>query len=372
MIPFNKPYVPSESEKYLKEVLKGAHHQGDGPFTHYASELISKLVGGGKVFLTPSCTDALEMASLLANIGVGDEVIIPAYTFTSAAIAVTQFGATPVFVDIDPITKGIDVEKARNAISDRSVAISWVNYAGIAPDIEGIQKLAREFDLLMIEDNAHGLGGSYKGKPLGSFGDFSTLSFHATKNIQCGEGGALVVNNPSFIGRAEIIREKGTDRTDYLRGDVKKYQWVDKGSSYLLPEVLAAILCGQLENFKDIQQNRNMTWNKYSTSIVPLMNKSSIMQIRDIDKNVAHIFYILMDTAIERDLMLRALETANIIAATHYQSLDKSIGGVKYGKSVELNNVSHSVSERLLRLPIWSGPGLNSDAITDCVQKYLS
>jgi len=256
LIPFNVPYVPDASKKYVLEALESNHQQGDGPFTGKASKMLSDFVGGGHVLLTPSCTHALEMASMLANIGPGDEVILPSYTFTSAATAITKFGATPIFVDVELDTKGIDVNKARDAITPRTKAISWVNYAGVAPDIEGLKVLSEEFNLILIEDNAHGLGGSYKGKPLGSFGDFATQSFHATKNIQCGEGGALVVNNPKFIERAEIIREKGTDRSKYTRGEVEKYQWVDQGSSYLLAETLTAILLGQLEFFDQIQESR--------------------------------------------------------------------------------------------------------------------
>ncbi len=249
MIPFNVPYVSEASKQYVLEALASRHQQGDGPFTAKASKIVSDLVGGGHVLLTPSCTHALEMASMLANLGPGDEVILPSYTFTSAATAVTKFGATPVFVDIEMETKGIDVNQVREAITPRTKAISWVNYAGVAPDVEGLQSLAKEFNLILIEDNAHGLGGTFKGKPLGSFGDFATQSFHATKNIQCGEGGALIINNRRFIERAEIIREKGTDRSKFIRGEVQRYQWVDQGSSYLLAESLAAILLGSLEKF---------------------------------------------------------------------------------------------------------------------------
>ena len=259
MIPFNVPYVSAMSKQYVLEALASNHQQGDGPFTLKASKIISNLVGNGHVLLTPSCTHALEMASMLANIGPGDEVILPSYTFTSAATAITKFGATPVFVDIEMETKGIDVNQVRQAITPKTKAISWVNYAGIAPDINGLKILAKEFDLILIEDNAHGLGGSYQGEPLGSFGDFATQSFHATKNIQCGEGGALIINNPKYIERAEIIREKGTDRSKFIRGEVQKYQWVDQGSSYLLAEVLAAQLLGQLESFDKIQSSRKKT-----------------------------------------------------------------------------------------------------------------
>ena len=233
LIPFNVPYVSDASRQYVLEALASSHQQGDGPFSAKASRMVSDLVGGGHVLLTPSCTHALEMASMLADLGPGDEVILPSFTFTSAATAVTKFGATPVFVDIEMDSKGIDVVQAREAITPKTKAISWVNYAGVAPDIEGLQRLAKEFNLILIEDNAHGLGGTYKGKPLGSFGDFATQSFHATKNIQCGEGGALVINNTKYIERAEIIREKGTDRSRFFRGEVDKYTWQEIGSSFL-------------------------------------------------------------------------------------------------------------------------------------------
>jgi dTDP-4-amino-4,6-dideoxygalactose transaminase len=243
--------------------LKGDHLHGGGTFSQNAAKLISDKVGGGKVLLTPSCTHALEMASMLINLSPGDEVILPTYTFTSAATAITKFGATPVFVDIDEQTKGINVDQVVQAITSRTKAISWVNYAGTAPEIERIQKIAEENRIFLIEDNAHGLGGRYKGKVLGSFGDLATQSFHGTKNIQCGEGGALVINNINLFERAEIIREKGTDRSKYLRGDIQKYQWIDQGSSYLLAEPLAALLQGNLEEFNRIHSHRLEIWNHY-------------------------------------------------------------------------------------------------------------
>ena len=305
MIPFNVPYVSEASKQYVLEALESNHQQGDGPFTAKASKIVSGLVGGGHVLLTPSCTHALEMASMLADIGPGDEVILPSYTFTSAATAVTKFGAKPVFVDIEMETKGIDVNQVRDAISPRTKAISWVNYAGVAPDIEGLQNLAKEFNLILIEDNAHGLGGSYKGKPLGSFGDFATQSFHATKNIQCGEGGALVINNPNFIERAEIIREKGTDRSKYIRGEIQRYQWVDQGSSYLIAETLAAILVGQLEEFSRIQDLRKAIWRTFYTCLTEkdFQCDSYISKLLLSAQEVSHIFYVEVPNPVDRDFV---------------------------------------------------------------------
>lgn len=349
LIPFNVPYVPEVSKKYVLQALESNHQQGDGPFTAKASKMLSDLVGGGHVLLTPSCTHALEMASMLANIGPGDEVILPSYTFTSAATAVTKFGATPVFVDIEMDTKGINVNQVRDAISPKTKAISWVNYAGIAPDIDGLLALAKEFNLLLIEDNAHGLGGSYKGKPLGSFGDFATQSFHATKNIQCGEGGALVINNSRFIERAEIIREKGTNRSRFVRGEVQKYQWVDQGSSYLLAETLSALLLGQIESFGKIQEFRKTICERYAQLVLPygaISNMSSA-------NLVAHMFYIQFLKAAEAVNFRTRMIDSKVAVTTHYQPLGSSIFAEKYTRQKFIAKNSEITSANLVRLPIW-------------------
>jgi dTDP-4-amino-4,6-dideoxygalactose transaminase len=349
LIPFNVPYVPEASKKYMMEALESNHQQGDGPFTTRASKMVSDLVGGGHVLLTPSCTHALEMASMLAKIGPGDEVILPSYTFTSAATAVTKFGATPIFVDIEKETKGIDVNQVREAISPRTKAISWVNYAGVAPDIEGLQILAKEFNLLLIEDNAHGLGGTYKGKPLGSFGDFATQSFHATKNIQCGEGGALVINNPKYIERAEIIREKGTDRSRFVRGEVQKYQWVDQGSSYLIAESLSAILLGQLDNFDKIQGKRREIFERYLAILSQNMRLSTNLSALE----VAHMFYFEFKNILELDKFRIGMQKSGIGVVTHYQPLHKSAFGSNFQNRIRENSISEKVSKTLIRLPLW-------------------
>ena len=372
MIPFNVPYVPEISKQYVLEALGSNHQQGDGPFTERASKIISDLVGGGHVLLTPSCTHALEMASMLANLGPGDEVILPSYTFTSAATAVAKFGAIPVFVDIEMDTKGIDVNLVREAITPKTKAISWVNYAGVAPDIEALQNLAREFDLLLIEDNAHGLGGTYKGKPLGSFGDFATQSFHATKNIQCGEGGALVINNSKFIDRAEIIREKGTNRSNFIRGEVKKYQWVDQGSSYLLAESLSAILLGQLEDFSKIQNMRIEVWMAYAR----FFNERDFSSIgllpqilRKEDTNVAHMFYSLVPDLENREKLRTSLTAFGISAVSHYVPLETSKAGLLFGRSSSNLNTSLDLSSRILRFPLY--PYLDVEIVLEQLELML-
>jgi dTDP-4-amino-4,6-dideoxygalactose transaminase len=372
LIPFNVPYVSEASKQYVLEALASRHQQGDGPFTAKASKIVSDLVGGGHVLLTPSCTHALEMASMLANLGPGDEVILPSYTFTSAATAVTKFGATPVFVDIEMETKGIDVNQVREAITPRTKAISWVNYAGVAPDVEGLQSLAKEFNLILIEDNAHGLGGTFKGKPLGSFGDFATQSFHATKNIQCGEGGALVINNRRFIERAEIIREKGTDRSKFIRGEVQRYQWVDQGSSYLLAESLAAILLGSLEKFTEIQAGRELISDSYRNKLNNWARTNDYHlqgQIKS-EINSAHMFYIVSKSQKSRDNFIEYLKEQGIQSMFHYQSLADSKQGKAFKKTSSVSINAQKMSNELLRLPLY--PSMNTDDLEFVVDKVLN
>jgi dTDP-4-amino-4,6-dideoxygalactose transaminase len=371
LIPFNVPYVSETSKQYVLEALVSSHQQGDGPFTAKASKIVTDLVGGGHVLLTPSCTHALEMASMLANLGPGDEVILPSYTFTSAATAVIKFGATPVFVDIEMETKCIDVNQVREAITIKTKAISWVNYAGAAPDIEGLQSLAKEFNLILIEDNAHGLGGTYKGKPLGSFGDFATQSFHATKNIQCGEGGALVINNRRFIERAEIIREKGTDRSKFIRGEVQKYQWVDQGSSYLLAESLAAILLGSLEKFSEIQAGRELISNTYRNKLNDWARTNDYElqgQIKS-EINSAHMFYIVLKSHKSRENFIEYLKEQGIQAMFHYQSLADSKQGKIFKKTLSVSINSQKMSNMLLRLPLY--PSMKTDDLEFVVDQVL-
>jgi dTDP-4-amino-4,6-dideoxygalactose transaminase len=371
LIPFNVPYVPEISKQYVLEALASDHQQGDGPFTAKASKMVSDLVGGGHVLLTPSCTHALEMASMLANLGPGDEVILPSYTFTSAATAVTKFGATPVFVDIEIETKGIDVNQVRGAITPRTKAISWVNYAGVAPDVEGLQSLAKEFNLILIEDNAHGLGGTCKGKSLGSFGDFATQSFHATKNIQCGEGGALVINNRRFIERAEIIREKGTDRSKFIRGEVQKYQWVDQGSSYLLAESLAAILLGSLEKFTEIQAKRELISDTYRSKLNnwAKTNDYDLQGQITSEINSAHMFYIVSNSQKSRDSFIEYLKEQGVQSMFHYQSLADSKQGKVFKKTLSVSINSQKMSNMLLRLPLY--PSMIADDLEFVVEKVL-
>lgn len=263
MIPFNRASFDGNEFAYLSEAVREGHVSGGGRFTHQAEEILSTMHGGARVLLTTSCTHALEMSALLLDLQPGDEVIVPSFTFTSTASAFMLFGGRPVFVDVDPITLNMTTDAAEAAITPQTRAICIVHYAGVGADPSGFRALADQHGLVLIEDNAHGLGGSFEEVPLGTFGELSTLSFHETKNITCGEGGALVINNPIFEERAEILRDKGTNRSKFFRGQVDKYTWVDVGSSWTPSDLLAALLVGQLERFESIQQRRHEIWERY-------------------------------------------------------------------------------------------------------------
>ena len=357
MIPLNKPYVPEASREYALKSLSSRHHQGDGPFTALTASKLEILSNGANVLLTPSCTHALEMASMLGKIGPGDEVILPSFNFSSGAIAIERFGGIPVFVDIDPSTKCIDTAAARAAVTKKTKAISWVNYAGISPDIDELKLIAQEFELFLIEDNAHGLGGSYNNQLLGTFGDVSTLSFHSTKNIQCGEGGALVVNDHQLLKSAKMFREKGTNRAEFLTGAVQKYEWVSAGSSYLMAEILAAVLLGQLDLFGVIQNNRVGNWEKYYSFFIN--QESGLFKLPpnnfQINKNLAHNFYVELRSQSERMEFIKILSKHEIEAAFHYQPLHLSPAGKKYYPHGAHLEQTERVAQTILRLPLYFG-----------------
>jgi dTDP-4-amino-4,6-dideoxygalactose transaminase len=357
MIPFNLPYVPKISLKYVKEALKSSHQHGDGPFEKKTTALLSNMFKGSRVFLTPSCTHALELSCMLVGIGPGDEVILPSYNFTSAATAITKFGGIPIFVDINKDNLCIDTSLIEPLITERTKAISWVNYAGASPNIDELIRIKKKYKLMLIEDNAHGLGGTYKGAPLGTFGDFATLSFHSTKNIQCGEGGAIIMNNSTYIDQAEIIREKGTNRSEFNRNKVKKYQWVGPGSSYLMNEVTAAVLLGQIESFGLIQTKRRRIFQDYSDSLRNLDGAMKGVELPEIDSILqsSHIFYILTKDQKMRDQLISDAFQNGIYFTSHYQPLHNSPAGMVYATQNESLTVSEDVSSRIVRFPIWVG-----------------
>ena len=353
-IPFNKPYINSKALEYLTEAISSGELQGDGSFTKKCEIEINKISGTNNSFLTPSCTDAIEMAYRLIGISPGNEVIMPSFNFTSAAIAAVKLGATPVFVDIDLETLNISQKEVLNSVSEKTKAICFLNYAGYGVDLDLIKSHINRQDIYLIEDNAHGFGGKYKKSNLGNLGDISVQSFHSTTNIQCGEGGALVVNNSKFIERAEIIREKGTDRSKFVRGEVQKYQWVDNGSSYLLSEVQAAILLGPLEKFTWIQLQRNLIWQLYTSVFMEVKNSNfNLMPI--IEAQVAHMYYLEFQNSEKATEAKRSLLKNGIEANFHYQDLSKSKAGKTYSKKINENSNSLKTSNTLLRLPIWIG-----------------
>jgi dTDP-4-amino-4,6-dideoxygalactose transaminase len=356
-IPFNRPYWCEKALNYIYASLNSGHLSGNGSFTKRCQQIIEDYTLCLKSLLTHSCTAALEMSAILTGIEVGDEVIMPSYTFVSTANAFVLRGAVPVFVDIRPDTLNIDENSIEEAITERTKAIVVVHYAGVACEMDTISQIAQKYNLFLIEDNAQGIGSKYKGKPLGSFGHLGTLSFHETKNIISGEGGALLINTPEFVQRAEIIWEKGTNRSQFLRGEVDKYTWVDIGSSYLPSDLIAAFLCAQLEQLEHINHARMQIWQMYHRLLEPLEEANYLRRpvIPEHCQHNAHLYYILLKDAVTRDKLLEYLRRNGVQATFHYVPLHNSPAGRKYGKIASSMNYTSELSERLLRLPLWMG-----------------
>ncbi len=354
-IPFNRAAVSGKEFEYMQQAITGMHLSGDGPFTKKCHAQLEGLVGAPKALLTTSCTHALEMAALLLDIQQEDEVIIPDFTFVSTVNAFVLRGARPVFADIRPDTLNLDETQLERHITPRTKAIVVVHYAGVGCEMDAILEIAGRHNVPVVEDNAHGLFGSYKGKPLGSFGCLATQSFHETKNITCGEGGALIINDPELIERAEIIREKGTNRSRFFRGQVDKYSWVDVGSSYLPSEILAAFLYAQLENWREIQEKRKHVWDRYWQELHPWAEENGILlpSVPVYCEQPSHMFYMLMPSLEERQALIAHLKTKEIFAVFHYLPLHLSDMGIKFGGKVSDCPVTENVSDRLLRLPLY-------------------
>ncbi len=352
VIRFSEPTFIGNEAKYIEKALKEIKLSGDGPFTKQCHNWFKKNTGISKAFLTTSCTHALEMAAILADIKNGDEVIMPSYTFTSTANAFVLRGATIVFVDIRPETMNIDANKIEDAITSKTKVIVPVHYAGIACDMDKIMKIAKKYNLFVIEDAAQAITSKYKGKILGTIGDFGTYSFHDTKNITSGEGGLLIVNNKKFHQRAEIIREKGTNRNQFFRGEIDKYEWKDLGSSYLPSELNAAMLLAQLEQLKKLQDKRHSLWKMYYKELKTLTNKIELPVITTGANHNAHIFFIKCKDLIERTNLIRFLKDNNIHSAFHYLPLHSSQAGKKFGRFDNVDEYTTKESERILRLPL--------------------
>lgn len=356
-VPFNRPFLPPGGAEAVAASLQSGHLSGDGPETKLAGELLSRRFLGAPVLLTPSCTHALEMAVRLLSPRAGDEIIVPSFTFTSTANAIVLAGAKPVFVDIDPVTKNIDLASVEDALSEKTLAVFCINYAGVAPQIANLKELCVNRGVALLEDNAHGLGATTNGQPLGTFGLLATQSFHETKNVQCGEGGCLVVNSPDLVERAEILREKGTDRSRFFRGQVDKYTWVDEGSSWLLADPLAALLRVQMESFEQIQNDRRKTWTSYREGLGAWaeQNLVELMFVPDDCTQPFHMFYMVMPSLESRSAYIRHMRSLGIQPAFHYQPLHSSVAGRKFGRTVGAMSVTDRVADCLVRLPLWAG-----------------
>jgi dTDP-4-amino-4,6-dideoxygalactose transaminase len=356
-IPFNRPQLVGAEHAYIDEALASGKLSGNGDFARRCARWLEERLGTYKALITPSCTAALEMAGVLAELKIGDEIIVPDFAFVSTANAFALLGAIPVFVDIDPATLNIAPDAIEQAITERTRALVVIHYGGVACEMDRIMQIAADHDLLVIEDAAHSIEADYHGRPLGSIGDVAAFSFHETKNVQCGEGGALVINNPDLVRRAEIIQEKGTDRSRFFRGEVDKYTWQDVGSSYLLSEVAAAFLWAQLEHASTITAQRRAIWNRYWDAFAPLETDGSLRRpiVPDGCQHSAHLFYVLLPTARQRDKALSDLVKRGVHAVFHYLPLHSSPAGQRLGRLPHPAPVTDDVAARLLRLPIWTG-----------------
>ena len=357
MIPFNKPAHVGKEEDYLREAINNHKLCGDGPFTQKCHQWFETTFNTPKALLTTSCTHALEMSAILTNIQAGDEVISPSFTFVSTVNAFALRGAKIVFVDIRKDTMNIDETLIEAAITPRTKAIAVVHYAGVACEMDAIMAIAKRYGLIVIEDAAQGVMSTYKGRYLGTISDLGCYSFHETKNYTMGEGGALLINDPTLIQRAEIIREKGTNRSRFFRGQVDKYTWVDLGSSYLPSELNAAYLYAQLEEAQTINIDRIKTWNTYHTAFQDLANarKIELPHIPETCVHNAHMYYIKCKDLDERTRLIRFLKDAGIHAVFHYIPLHSSEAGLQFGVFHGQDNVTTVESERLLRLPLYYG-----------------
>jgi len=365
-IPFNRVSLEGKEYEYLAEAIALGHLSGDGQFSARCHRLLEETVGVPKAFLTTSCTHALEMSALLLDVRPGDEVIVPSFTFVSTINAFVLRGARPRFIDIRPDTLNLDEKQLERLITNRTKAIVVVHYAGVGCEMESILEIADRHQVPVIEDNAHGLFGRYKDRHLGSFGCLAAQSFHETKNVTCGEGGALLINDPKYIERAEIIREKGTDRSRFFRGQVDKYTWVDIGSSYLPSELLAAFLCAQLEARDNIQAKRRRVWTRYAEELDQWASSNDVRLpiVPGHCEQSYHMFYLLLRSLDHRQHLIEHLRRLGIAAPFHYLPLHLSKAAKQFGGTLGDCPITENVSDRLVRLPFYSNL---SDSDQACV-----
>jgi len=355
-IPFNRPCLVGKELEYMADAVRSGHASGDGAYTKKCHLLLEQALGVGKVLLTTSCTHALDMTALLLQIEPGDEVIIPSFTFVSTVNAYVLRGGRPVFIDIRPDTLNLDEAQLERLITPRTRAIAVVHYAGVGCEMDTILEVARRHNLAVVEDNAHGLFGRYKGRYLGTFGCLATQSFHETKNFTCGEGGALLINDPAYSDRAEVLREKGTNRSLFFRGQVDKYTWVDVGSSYLPSDILSAFLYAQLEERERIQARRRWIWEFYAEHLRDWAEEHGVRlpRVPSHCEQPYHLFYMLLPGLEARTRLITHLKERSILAVFHYLPLHLSPMGQRFGGKEGDCPVTEEVSDRLLRLPFYN------------------
>jgi dTDP-4-amino-4,6-dideoxygalactose transaminase len=372
-IPLGRPTVLGSELDYIAQSLRQGHLAGDGKFTKLCHGLIEKITSSPKALLTHSCTAALEMMGLLIDLKPGDEVILPSFTFVSTANAVVLRGATPVFVDIDPNTLTIDPKAAEAALTPNTRAIMAVHYAGVSADMGPLRDIANRHGLALLEDAAQALGASYRGRPCGSLGDLGAISFHETKNVVSGEGGALTINDPRFAERAEIIREKGTNRSKFLRGEVDKYTWVDVGSSYLPSELVAAFLYAQLQRVEEINAVRRAIFRRYTEAFADLaaQGRAALPTVPADRESNGHIFYLMMHDLGDRDRFMDHMRGSGVSAAFHYVPLHDAPAGLRFGRvSGDLTHTRQTY-ERLVRLPNFHQLGDDVERVIDTAMAYF-
>jgi len=372
-ITFNQPCLVGKELVYIADAIKKQHASGDGYYTKACHGFFEEQFSVKKALLTTSCTHALELAAILCDIEPGDEVIVPSFTFTSTVNAFVLRGAIPIFCDVRADTKNIDETLVPQLITRRTKAIVPVHYAGVACEMDSLLQLAKAHGLFLIEDNAQGIFGNYRGQKLGTFGDFGALSFHETKNINCGEGGALFINNPNFVQRAEIIREKGTNRSQFFRGEVDKYGWVDVGSSFLPSDILAAYLWAQLEASTEIKNKRKQIWETYYGELRNWAVRLGIGLpfVPEYVEQSYHMFYLVMPDLASRTDFIKHLNKRNIKAVFHYQALHNSPMGLKLGGKPGQCPISEKMSDQLVRLPFYNGlTELELEYICDSIKQF--
>lgn len=372
-IPFNKPYIAENELEYIRQAVESYHISGDGVFTRKCHHLLEESLDVKKALLTTNCTHALEMAAILLNLKEGDEVIIPSFTFVSTVNAFVLRGARPKFVDIRPDTLNIDEHLLEQAITERTRAIFVVHYAGVGCEMDAILKIAQKHNLAVVEDNAHGLFGKYKSKYLGTFGELATQSFHETKNFSCGEGGALIINKEDLVDRAEIIREKGTNRSRFFRGQVDKYSWVDIGSSYLPSEIIAAVLYSHLEEAEKIQSTRQHIWDTYYQRLGSWASENSVTlpYVPDHCEQSYHIFYMLLPDLKTRQAFIQHLKDRDILSVFHYVPLHTADMGRHFGYKPGDLPVTEEISDRLVRLPFYNSlTAEEQEEVIQAVQEF--